>query len=1165
MKRTIITISAVLSLLLGCALWRAERGAHAAALAPLVVNSTADGQVSEVQQITVSGDSGTFTLTFNGQTTGPLFFGAYPFFVESYLNGLPTIGGVGGRVRVTQSGNIYTVVFGGSLAATNVPQLTGTGSEGATVSVTTLQDALLNCPGLNCTLRGAIAAAAAGGTIQFGPLFNTPQTITLTSGDLYIEKSLTIQGPGAKLLAVNGNNASRVFTIPRGLPDSDFIGTPYDVTISGLTVTGGNAMLSSYFGFLGGGLGSANNGTLNLVEMVFTGNTAGDGQGGGLEFDGYLATINLIRSTVHGNTASNGGGINIRGIITLNVTNSTIAQNTAMNGYGGGIAWSINQSGLINLVNSTVAGNQANWDGGISSLSTRGVVTARNSIIALNTAPNGPDFSDSGVFISQGYNLIGAAPGGFAVTQPTDKLGVNPLLELDGLGQPRLTDNGGPTPTITLLPGSPAIDLGSATPYHEAQFINAFNTSGTFALTFNGQTTSPLPFNATGAQVEAALNALPSIGGIGGYVTVVHSVNPSFGGYIDLRSLVLFGGALADANLPLLTVTNSTLDNYIEAQPVVDGGPLAAIANDQRGFPRPVDQLSVSNAPGGNGTDAGAVELPCLPITLGTLAPVQAGVPYNGSVAANLAGASYSLLTGSLPPGLNLNPATGQLSGLATATGTYNFTIRTVSASSCNATQAYTLAVTCPTITLNPAQASLPGGTVGTAYSQTLSATPAGNYSFAKTSGALPPGLTLSAAGSLSGNPTTQGTYTFTVTATGFGICTGSRSYTVVITANCAAITLPALPAAGTVNVNYSGNLAATTPAASYTFSVESGSLPPGLTINNLFGQLSGKPAAAGTYNFTLKATRSNGCSGTREYTVTISGGAALRTALARTADYDGDGKSDLSLWSSANGAWQIVRSSDEQTTQTVWGAAGDVTLLGDYDGDGLSDLAVFRPSNGTWYVKQSSGGPALVKAWGASTDVPVPGDYDGDGQTDLAVWRPSEGNWYVLKSSDGGYEIKAWGLGVAPYLDVPVPGDYDGDGKTDLAVFRRSSGTWLIQRSADGQYTSKTWGVGSDVPVAGDYDGDGRSDLAVWRGATGQWFVLKSSDQSYEVKAWGAAAVGDVPVAGDYDGDGRADLAVWRAPASRWYLFNSATAEIRSPEQGPQTARPVAARIGQP
>jgi hypothetical protein len=549
------------------------------------------------------------------------------------------------------------------------------------------------------------------------------------------------------------------------------------------------------------------------------------------------------------------------------------------------------------------------------------------------------------------------------------------------------------------------------------------------------------------------------------------------------------------------------------------------------------------------------VSCPALTWTPASLPNAQAGVAYNQTVTASGA-ASYSLATGNLPPGLTLNSATGALTGTATAAGTYNFTLQAAAAGGCSGTQPYSIVVSCPTVTVNPG--SLPAGTTGTAYSQSLSAAPGGNYSFSKTSGTLPPGLSLSAAGSLSGTPTTAGSYTFSVTATGFGSCTGSRSYTVTINASCAAITLPSLPATGKVGVNYSGNLAATTPSASYTFSVESGALPPGLTINNLFGQLGGKPTTPGTYTFTLKATRSNGCTGTREYSLAIS---SAQAALARVADYDGDGQSDLTLWSGSTGAWQIIRSRTQTATQQSWGAAGDLTLLGDYDGDGQSDLAVFRPGDGNWYIKRSSDGSALVQAWGAAADVPVPGDYDGDGQTDLAVFRPSEGNWYILKSSDGGYSVTAWGAGYAPYLDVPVPGDYDGDGVTDLAVFRRQTGTWLIKRSSDGRYTSQAWGVGADVPVVGDYDGDGKSDLAVWRGATGEWFVLRSADGGYEIKVWGAAAVGDVPAPGDYDGDGRSDLMVWRASDQTWYLQCSQAVPCVWQAQVPADARPLGGR----
>src|SRR5262249_30063934 len=95
----------------------------------------------------------------------------------------------------------------------------------------------------------------------------------------------------------------------------------------------------------------------------------------------------------------------------------------------------------------------------------------------------------------------------------------------------------------------------------------------------------------------------------------------------------------------------------------------------------------------------------------------------------------------------------------------------------------YTLAINCPTITLAPA--SLPNGTVGTAYNQTVTASPTlavGNYNFSITAGALLAGLSLnSTTGAITGTPTTAGTFNFTITALSFVPCSGSQAYTLVI------------------------------------------------------------------------------------------------------------------------------------------------------------------------------------------------------------------------------------------------------------------------------------------------------------------------------------------------------------------------------------------------
>jgi hypothetical protein len=121
------------------------------------------------------------------------------------------------------------------------------------------------------------------------------------------------------------------------------------------------------------------------------------------------------------------------------------------------------------------------------------------------------------------------------------------------------------------------------------------------------------------------------------------------------------------------------------------------------------------------------------------------------------------------------------LSGTPTTTGTSNFTVTATDTIGATGTQSYGLAVAAASmITLSPS--SLPGATVGTAYSQTITATGgASPYTFTVTSGSLPDGLTLSTAGVLSGIPTTTGTANFTVTATDTNNATGSQSYGLVV------------------------------------------------------------------------------------------------------------------------------------------------------------------------------------------------------------------------------------------------------------------------------------------------------------------------------------------------------------------------------------------------
>ncbi len=242
---------------------------------------------------------------------------------------------------------------------------------------------------------------------------------------------------------------------------------------------------------------------------------------------------------------------------------------------------------------------------------------------------------------------------------------------------------------------------------------------------------------------------------------------------------------------------------------------------------------------------------------------------------------SYSISAGSLPPGLTLL-ATGAVRGTPTAAGTFSFSVRATdntpaaSGGPFTVTQNYSVVIAAPTITLSPS--SVPGGTIGQAYNQTLSAAGGtGPYTYAIASGALPAGLALSTSGQLSGTPTAAGTFNFTVSATDSSTGTGApfsaqQSYSLTIAAPTVVITPNTLPDPR-VTFAYSQTLTASGGTAPYVFSLSSGTLPPGISLSS-DGVLSGAPTSTGTYNFSITATDSSRGAGpfsaVRAYSVTI-------------------------------------------------------------------------------------------------------------------------------------------------------------------------------------------------------------------------------------------------------------------------------------------------------
>jgi len=299
------------------------------------------------------------------------------------------------------------------------------------------------------------------------------------------------------------------------------------------------------------------------------------------------------------------------------------------------------------------------------------------------------------------------------------------------------------------------------------------------------------------------------------------------------------------------------------------------------------------------------------------------GTAYSQSLTASggTPGYKWSITSGSLPAGLTLGAGTGLIAGKPTASGTSSFTVSVSDSGNPVQTKSALLSIAVAPASAAPAQltiitSSLPSGTAGTVYSQSLTAnggTP--GYKWSITSGSLPAGLTLSSGGVISGKPTASGTSTFTVSVSDSGnpVQTKSASLSITVASTQLTISTSSL-ASGASGAAYSQTLVASGGTPNYTWSITSGSLPAGLTLGAGTGLISGKPTASGTSSFTVSVSDSGNPVQTKSaslsiaiagptFTITSSTLAAATVGTAYSQTLAANGGTLPYIWSITSGS----------------------------------------------------------------------------------------------------------------------------------------------------------------------------------------------------------------------------------------------------------------------
>ncbi|AMP09949.1 autotransporter beta-domain protein [Collimonas arenae] len=809
-------------------------------VSPSTLSAGTVGALYNAPSLTLSASGGTGPYTF-ALTAGALPAGM-TLTSAGVLSGTPTAGGsFNFTVRATDQNAVP-----GSRAYTlsiNAPAMTITPPilPASTVGVAyTSQSVSANggtAPYTYAITSGSLptgmtlsSSGALSGTPTSGGSFN----FTVTATD-----SSTGSGPYTSARAYTLTaNAPTIALSPPTLPTMT-VGTAVSQII---TATGG---ISSYTysvssGTLPPGLTLSSSGALSGTPTVagpynftVTATDSSTGSGPYIGSRAYSVTVNAglpvagaVSATVAYGSSANPITLNLSG----GAPTSVAVASAAAHGTATASGTSITYTPLAGYIGGDTFTYTSTNGAGTSSPAT---VTVTVSPPTLMITPSASWSATDGVSYSQTLTWAGGA----APYSSYSASGLPAGLTVTGTSASSLTISGTPTAAGSFSVAVSATDSSSGS--------GPVTKSQTFTLTVAAPTLSIAPAGSTLTPLYGAAfsQTFSSSGGVAPYTYVLSGGLPS-GLSWNAATGTLSGTPTQSGSFPInVTATDHSTGT----------GPFSATGSYTLQISAPVISFTPASTPGGTVAQSYSATL-----------SASGGVgPY-----------SYAVTAGALPTGVSLNASSGALSGTPTAAGSFNFTVRATDANNFNGSQAYTITVGGPSLTLNPS--TLSAASAATPYSVTLTAgNGTGPYSYAVVAGSLPSGISLNtASGVLSGTTVQAGSFSITVRATDSSTGAGApfsvqRSYALVVSAPTISLS-PSTVSNGTVAVAYTATINAVGGVSPYTYSITSGALPAGITLNASTGALAGTPTAAGTFNFTMKAQDGNSFSGSQAYSLII-------------------------------------------------------------------------------------------------------------------------------------------------------------------------------------------------------------------------------------------------------------------------------------------------------